>query len=379
MHKIFFFFVCLLTLSTTYADDPKTIAIFGYRYEELGPWDPDTVKTGLPGSEEAVVYMAKQLANLGYKVVVLAFPPKDSKHSLPDANPRYVDITADDGAHYDIAISLRQIWLGAKLRNRANLIYLWPHDFNTMAVSPPQVNSYDGVLWLSKWQRNQWISTQPLFEKFTPIFGNGVNPEQFQPIAKRENSYACIYASSYLRGLDVLLDVWPEIKTRFPRASLDIYYGWQHYSSGITPDYVLNLQKKLTDSIPLDVHEHGCVGHDELTKANEKASLWTYPCTYQETFCITGLRAQFAGAVPVIINGSALEETVQNGFICSKREEYLKNLIEAMSYADKITEEDRNHMRSFILKDYTWERLAQKWSEEFKAREAEKKLESARF
>ena len=80
---------------------------------------------------------------------------------------------------------------------------------------------------------------------FTKIFGNIVNPDQFESIQERKNPYACIYGSNYAQGLEILLDHWPEIKRQFPRASLDIYYGWQHWAM-LAPEKEAKMRLQIT-------------------------------------------------------------------------------------------------------------------------------------
>ena len=272
-----------------------------------------------------MIYISQKLAKLGYRVIVLANPPENSSYSLPNANPRFVSMDYKEEINFDIAISWRQPWIGKELRKRASKVYLWPHDIYLVHVTNEQINSFDDVLWISNWQRENWISKNPAFVTFTKIFGNGVNPDQFESVQKRKNPYACIYGSNYAQGLEILLDNWPEIKRQFPRASLDIYYGWQHWGM-LAPEKEAKMRLQITLLRLLDVHEHGLVGHDELNKAYEQASIWTYPCILTETFCITALRAQFAGALPVIIEGSALNETVRYGFSTPSSENYLSTL-----------------------------------------------------
>ncbi len=127
------------------------------------------------------------------------------------------------------------------------------------------------------------------------------------------------------------------------------------------------MRKQIANLADFGVKDHGLVGHEELNRAYEKASLWTYPCVAPETFCITGLRAQMAGAVPVIIEGSALNETVRYGYKCGSQEEYLGALLKALKEADKITVADRQKMGDFILKEYTWKVLAEKWKKLFES------------
>lgn len=364
MQIVLSFLFCLIFFCLESSEGQKTIGIFTYYGSAAKPWDPESIKSGITGSEEAIIYISKELATLGYKVTVFANPPTDSIHSLPTANPRYVPFDFNDNTKLDIAIAWRTPDAGNRLKKQAQAVYLWPHDTFHWPLSHKQINDFKDVLWLSKWQRDQWISVNPIFIKFKHIFGNGIPPDQFHPVENRSNPQACIYGSNYARGLELLLDIWPDVKKQFPKATLDIYYGWQHWGL-LAPEKEAKMRKQVADLAPLDVKEHGLVGHEELNRAYEQASLWTYPCIAPETFCITAIRAQLAGAIPVIIEGSALKETVRFGFKCQKTEDYLNTLLKAMEESEKISLEDRKKMGEFVLKEYTWRAIAEKWKKLF--------------
>ncbi len=356
------FFLCLLFLFTSLS--AQTIGIFTTKSSSK-PWDPDSIQTGITGSEEAVIYLSQHLAQLGYRVYVLAHIPEHSRHSAPSANPRFVSDWQQLPPVLDIGISWRVPRAAGQIRQRARKVYFWPHDSCIHRLTKEEVEGFDDVLWLSQSQRKQWMSWNAEWGAFTHVFGNGINPEQFQEIEERSNPYSCIYASSYDRGLDVLLSIWPVVKSHFPKATLDIYYGWQ--SLDWLPEVQSKMQAKAAELRMLDVREHGLVGHRELTRAFERASFWTYPCTALdvETFCITGIRAQCAGAIPVIINGSAFMETVQDGYKCTSASEYLATLLRALGDAEKISVEQRQESRDFVLKNYTWGKIASRWKELF--------------
>jgi glycosyltransferase involved in cell wall biosynthesis len=342
----------------------KTIGIFAYKDARLPPWDPDSFKSGIVGSEEAVIYMSQKLSDLGYKVFVFANPPDNSPYTSESSNPCWVSADFNDGSLFDIAIAWRMPWKAEELKKRADKVYLWPHDVSHGPLTDAQIDGFDDVLWLSEWQRKNWIAENPGFAKFTRIFGNGINPDQFQPVQERKNPHACIYGSNYSRGLEILLDIWPQIKNQFPRATLDIYYGWSHWGL-LSAEKEAQLRSKVAMLSSLGVQEHGLVGHEELNRAYGEASLWTYPCILPETFCITALRAQLSGAIPVIIEGSALKETVRHGHRCTNREDYFLTLSSAMQQAQQKTLEERKRMGEFVLKEFTWEAVANKWKQLF--------------
>jgi glycosyltransferase involved in cell wall biosynthesis len=263
-----------------------------------------------------------------------------------------------------LAIAWRQPHAAPNLHAFAQRVYLWPHDTISREVSQEEINAFDDVLWLSEFQRKQWVGINPGFARFRKLFGNGIEPAQFRAMKDRTNPRSCIYASNYSRGLDILLDLWPDVRTRFPDATLDLYYGW-HDLKTIKPEKYAKMHAQVANYADLGVKEHGMVGQDELNEAFHNASLWTYPCTFPETFCITALRAQFSGTVPVIINYAALKETVRHGFKCISKEEYLSILLKALGEAEKISLKERKNMGAFILQEFTWEKLALKLARKF--------------
>lgn len=340
----------------------KTIGIFSIKVEGLPAWDPDSVKNGIGGTEEAIIYASQELAKLGYKVFVFNDVPKGSRHSLPEANPRFLQ--SPHQHVFDIVLVCNNPNNIQHLKSRGKKIYLWPHTICYEKVNEKFIESFDDILWLSNYQRDQWISINPVCSKFTKIFGNGLQPDQFFSPKNRENRYSCIYASNYARGLSVLLNIWPKIKMKFPKASLDIYYGWQHWGT-MSDGQERNLRHQVECLQALDVKEHGQVSHEKLSKAFSKASFWTYPCTYPETFCITAIKAQLAGAVPVIIEGSALKEMVRFGFKCDKKEDYEDLLSKAMHQAENISTQQIKEMGNFILENFTWWKITNQWRELF--------------
>lgn len=361
--QIIILFIFLFLPCFSHAALQKTIGIFSC-FCGVEPWDADSIASGITGSEEAIIYLSEELAKLDYKVFVLGDPPANSRHTLPEANPRYISFNADDGMQFDIAIAWRSPGAADKLKLRAKHVYYWPHDTLCHPIGLTQINGFTDTFWLSKWQRKQHISVSSAFAKFNQFFGNGIEPSQFEAVGERVNPHACIYGSNYARGLEILLDIWPDIRKQFPKATLDIYYGWQHWGL-LSPDKEFKMRAQVIALASQGVTDHGLVGHSELNRAYNKASFWTYPCIAPETFCITALRAQLAGAVPVIIEGTALPETVPHGYKCQKAEDYQATLVKALQEAEGITLADRKKMGEFILQEYTWKAIAEKWKKVF--------------
>ena len=343
----------------------------------FGDWDPSSIKTGLPGSEEAIVYGAQALADLGYRVVVYSLPPPKSIYSLKLSNPEYRRIETlnndmnnkENKEHYDVAFIWRQYNIDHYIsHNLADKYLLWLHDLcygrNVFQTIPPNTE----ILWLSEFHRSSFLPSNPLLNKpnYIKTFGNGIVPSQFSLFnLHRKNKYSCIYASNYARGLKILLDIWIEIKTKYPESTLDIYYGWQTWGT-ITPQEEEQLKVKVIQLEKYDVREHGQIGHEELAQKMKQTSFWTYPCTFAETFCITGIKAQAAGCVPIIVESAALLETVKYGYKTNNINNYKQLLFDAFDKVDEWTLTKREEMSKWAIENHSWKNVATKWAQEFK-------------
>lgn len=131
---------------------------------------------------------------------------------------------------------------------------------------------------------------------------------------KKPNSIG--YFSSYDRGLECLLDMFPKIREQVPDATLDIYYGWNVFDAyhAKNPQKMKWKWQMIRKMAQEGVTEHGRVDHQQLADAMKEIKVWAYPTEFTEIHCITALKAQEAGCIPVTTNVGALQETVVNGY-----------------------------------------------------------------
>lgn len=127
--------------------------------------------------------------------------------------------------------------------------------------------------------------------------------------------YSVGYFSSYDRGLETLLDMFPAIKEQVPEATLDIYYGWQMFDKyhSKNPEKMKWKWQMIRKMAAVGAVDHGRVSHEELADAMKEIQVWAYPTEFTEIHCITALKAQEAGCIPVTTNVGALAETVVSG------------------------------------------------------------------
>jgi len=195
------------------------------------------------------------------------------------------------------------------------------------------------------------------------ISSNGINLRDFDIKGIERQPHRMIYTSSYDRGLEHLLKMWPEIRKEVPDAELHVFYGWNTY------DYFTSIgmrdgkfKEYLTPLLSQDgVTDHGRVGHKKLAREFLKSKFWVYPCHFEEISCISAMKAQAAGCVPVCTDYAALSETVKDGVIVhGKADEGTVNA----NFKSKLIEALKEQPVVSIDKEqFGWDKVAKSWIE----------------
>jgi len=350
-----------MTLGPTKWGERSVVLYCGSSWED---WSPSIVTSGIGGSEEAVINMALELKRLGWDITVFNSCGTDAGMHDGVMYKDYLEFNYDD--EFNILIGWRYPGFFNRKFN-ARKTYLWMHDTqNPAAFTEVVLGNLDKVILLSKYHRSLF-PTIP--EEKVLYSANGILPEQFKGEEPRKR-HKLIYSSCPSRGLEVLVDIWPEIKEKYKDAELDIYYGFENFIKGNENNpskmkWMDELQQKMRQS---GINYHGRIGHLELAREMMKSDIWAYPCVFPEISCITAMKAMCSGAMPVTIPYGAVGETLHGFGYQTKstdimkeetREEYKELLLRAMG--EKY---DRYKMMEYG-KTLTWEKVAENWSNDF--------------
>ena len=343
----------------------REVSIFAYAWEE---WTPETAKTGIGGSEEAIIYLSKLLTARGWDVHVYSQCGSEAKVYDGVTYHPFWEWSPEEPT--DIFISWRNaemIDLNVKAKKR----YLWLHDTNPESAIIPRLEKLDKIIVLSKAHRSLYPNVPD--EKIM-LSANGIIPEQFENRNVERHPHRLIYASSPDRGLGCLLNLWPKIKERVPDAELYWAYGWESFDKVRASDpnalaFKAEIKKLLEQP---GCHEVGRIGHQELADLFLSCGVWGYPTEFFEIFCITAVKAQAAGCIPVCTSVGALPYVVTSGASVQStniytdaeaKDRFVEAVVKAMS--DDLTF-DRGAMMESARKRWSWENVAKQWDEEFK-------------
>jgi len=328
-------------------------------------WSPASVIKGIGGSEEAVIYISKELAKLGWHVTVYNQCGENAGIYDGVEYKNYFEFNPNDT--FNIVISWRNnIFENAKLTLRKAIV--WLHDVPCLKDFKGFKHSLDNIVVLSQYHRNMF--PKEFSDKLMYVSSNGINTEDFSPSLLTRNPHRIIYTSSYDRGIEHLLLMWKDIRAAVPDAELHLFYGWNTYdkmmAAGTRPKEYRQYMTKLMSQE--GVFEHGRIGHKKLVKEFQKSGVWAYPSDFEEISCISAMKAQACGCVPVCTDYAALAETVKGGVKINGKmgegttnvlfKEALIKVLKDQNYQEKLRKELPDK------KVFSWEYVAKKWNDE---------------
>lgn len=339
----------------------KDVVIYcGQSTEE---WSPESLRTGIGGSEEAVIQMSRRLVGLGWNVTVYNSIVSPQEFDGVIYRP-FWEWNKNDKV--DIFVSWRNAYPFSYHINAAKK-YLWLHDVpRDNEFDAVRVANIDKIIVLSQYHR----SLLPFIpdDKFL-VSANGIDPQQFEQGVERV-SHKCIYTSAPERGLKTLLELWPKVREEVPDATLYVYYGWAVYDKAYEGERdKMRWKNEVVELLnqPGVMTDFPRIGHDEIAKEMLSSQLFVYPCRFPEISCIAAMKAQAAGCVPVTTNYAALEETVQSGVKIDSDNIY-DDPEAKQEFVESVVEQLKNPLpvdsKKFI-EQFSWDNVANQWNNEF--------------
>ncbi|MGQ9866353.1 MAG: glycosyltransferase [Pseudanabaenaceae cyanobacterium] len=343
-------------------------------------WDyrPDTVLTEpLGGSQSAVCYLTAALAQRGVQVALINHTTQEGE-VLGVSCHHAERLPAGFWQNFDAVVLFNESGLGLAtraeiLRDTANhcppLILWTQHDGHQPAMQALhdllERTVYDRFVFVSEWQRQQYLHQFGLEAECTQVLRNAIAPSfaQLPPVAAKEP--LVVYTSTPFRGLAELLALWPAIHQQFPQARLEVFSSLKVYRHSDAEDraYFGELYDRC-QRLP-GVTYRGSIPQPELAPVLQKALILAYPNTFPETSCIAVLEALAAGCHVVTTALGALPETTGGwGTLIAPGPTYGDQFVAAVGQIlreQEALQPHRDRQSAQIKADHTWQRRAAQW------------------
>ena len=326
-------------------------------------WSPDSLKTGIGGSETAVICLAKEWTKLGYSVTVYGNFGKRAGMYDRVSYRHYTEFNRFDV--FDTLIIWRRVD-ALNFSYRANRVWFDVHDvLYKDQFNDKNLRNIDTIFFKSNYQRN--LLPQVTEDQFV-IIPNGVDRSLLSFDFNHKNPYKLIYASNYQRGLELMLvHGWAIIKREIPEAVLHIYYGWNFTDSmyGGTSEYRSWKDKMIDLMTQPGIVEHGRVGQDTLIAEKANAVIHYYATNFEEIEGISLKESAIVGCLPVTTDYAALAEkdyclTLNGDPNDPKTQEAVAHKVVAL-LKDPVTLEELSQKSRELASTETWDNIAQLW------------------
>jgi tetratricopeptide (TPR) repeat protein len=336
-------------------------------------WNPDIARErGVGGSEEAVIQLTKRWVKAGWNVTVYNNCGKEKVY---------------DGVTY------KPFW-EYNLRDAQDVTIVWRHpmpcdyEINSKVImvdmhdvvakeefTEDRIKNLTKVMVKSQAHRKLYPN---LPDEKIVIIPNGIDPEQFTEQVKR-NPYAIINTSSPDRSLESCLDVVERLIKDYPQYPWKFiwYYGWGIFDQVHKDEpNIMAWKNKINDRFERlktmgFAEGGGMISHSEIAKKYQEANFFLYPTQFYEISCISAMKAQLAGCIPITSDAFALNETVQFGTkIHTDCEKWEKDFNFGDTQIDKYVEAimagkdiDFEKMKQWVKDNYDWLKVSKQWGE----------------
>lgn len=310
-------------------------------------------RIGVGGAEYALLTMCEEWAKAGHRVR-LYNNPKDEVSRPIEQLPIYYFTPTE---RRDVLIVFRSPNNMAELSNGKKI--WWSCDQYTIGDFKSFSKIVDSVVCISPHHAEYFNNHYGI--KKTTVIDLPVRVHEYSTEVEKI-PYRCMFTSVPDRGLKLMKLVWDIVHKEEPRSSLVITSDYRLWG---THD-PLNAQHRTEWFDTQGVRFLGAIPRPFLVKEQLEAELLTYPCIYEELFCIACAEAQVAGAYPITTGIGALKTTnmgyIIDGDIHSRS--FIKGFADAIldHFEDNDWKEKSAKLREKALARFSPTRIIDEWN-----------------
>lgn len=273
----------------------------------------------LGGSESAIVYLAPELVKLGHEVRLLSNTSQPGRYRGVECLNYKTSLTPAVLNDADVVVVSNEA-CARELRDKfraAKPLVLWvQHADDQDAIEDLQFTrerkAWTAIAFVSQWQFDQFADYYWVPREKGRVMRNAISPTfaDMPPAAPWFATGAApvlVYTSMPYRGLDVLLDAFPTIRTAVPGTRLKVFSSMARVQVSAEKDEYAELYRRCLATDGVDYV--GPIGQAALAQELAGSAALAYPSTYPETSCIAAMEALAAGAAVLATRTGALPET----------------------------------------------------------------------
>ena len=336
---------------------------------------------GIGGTESGLCYLSVELAKRGHSVSLLTNASNPGRYRNVECLNYKTSLTPDLINGADVVVVSNEA-CGRQLRDEFRAkkpLVMW----NQHADDQPAIEALEftrerkawtSMAFVSEWQREQFCNVYWIDREKTRVMRNAISPAfaaatLAPPWFKAGQAPVLVYTSAPYRGLNVLLDAVPIIRSAISDMRLRVFSGSRTQAT-TESDPFTELYRRCASTEGVDYI--GTVPQAELAGELSRAAALAYPSTFPETSCIAAMEAMSAGANILTTRSGAMPETTAGyGLMIEPHDdeprlarEFAQMTIDALAEARRepeLAEARRNQEIEFARKNYSWPARALEW------------------
>ena len=241
--------------------------------------------------------------------------------------------------------------------------YIWGHDtvlinygcdIDTNRILSKWSNRINGCVCQTEWHKKLFLEHYPELTNKISVINNGISVEKFlNKNVKISNRF--VYTSCAERGLDRIVELWPEILKELPDAELHVC----SYN-----DFPKNDSEKILHGEMMkynSIKHLGKLNKQQLYDLMSSAEYWLYPTGWPETSCITAMEMLMSEVICIYYPLAGLNDTLGNYGIRTKKDSEIEDII---NLSIKKKNEIKRKGKEYAI-TCSWENRSSLWKELF--------------
>ena len=338
----------------------------------------DIEKRGMGGSETFIVEISKYIRQMGDYDEIVVFCNCGSNEEREEYRKVMYRPLTEYNAYLEefevesVVVSRYPEYLPV-LYSHENVksVYLILHDLIPEGEIITRDVKLKKIFLLSDYHVNFFNGMFPILSDLTEKFEYGIDVEKFlvsEKTATKKVKNRFIYSSFANRGLLYLLEMWRDIRKVLDDATLFVHCDVDNaWLNEVCKEDMRQIKSLLYDLRDDGVVYKGWTSKEELSESWGEASVWFYPTTFLETFCLTALEAAVSRTLAVSFPIGSLVETIgDRGLLINRNVTTVEGREMVLGELFSLLLGESRRREEMIERNYSWGKK-KTWEERGKA------------
>ena len=328
------------------------------------------------GSETAAISLAKNLPKI-YEIYIGGDVLEEKLDNITFVNSDNLHKLLENNAFHTIIVSRYVNFFDFYKCVYTHQIYIWAHDIHLISYGTyNNVNDiltihYDkinGCVCQTEWHKNLYTQSYNALNGKINIINNGIDTSMFETantnttITKVKNRF--IYSSCPERGLERLLELWPEISKKLENAELYVC-TYNNFPRTDSHNYEKDMKVKKMMERHENVKYMGKLIKPNLYLLMSTCEYWFYPTNFNETSCITAMEMLMSEVICIYYPMGGLVNTMSDYGIQVNESDEIETFVElskSTPFAENRKKEIRQRGKEYAM-SCDWKYRCKMWED----------------